>query len=67
MYPAQSSEESGESTIGKTRHKRAPEGAHLLPPLRARLRKRNVGIEAAAICQQVSRSKQPIKAAKGAG
>jgi hypothetical protein len=35
--------------------------------LRASLRKRNVGIEAAAICQQVSRSKQPIKAAKGAG
>jgi hypothetical protein len=60
-------EEFGESTIGKRRHKRAPEGAYLLSPSRARLWKRNVGIEAAAICQQVSRSKQPVKAAKGAG
>src|SRR5215212_4439302 len=60
-------EEFGESTIGKRRYQRAPECANLLSPLRARLWNHNVGIEvAAAICQQVSRSKQPVKAGRKA-
>jgi hypothetical protein len=60
-------EEFGDSTIGKRRYKRAPECAYLLSPLRARPWNRNVGIEtAAAICQQVTGAKEPVKAAKGA-
>ncbi|MGH3338928.1 MAG: hypothetical protein ACRDPL_08895 [Propionibacteriaceae bacterium] len=58
-------EEFGESTIGKRRYKRAAECAYLLSPLRARPWNRNVGIEAAAaICQQVTGAKEPVKAAK---
>lgn len=60
-------EEFGESTIGKRRYKHAPECAYLRSPLRARPWNRNVRIEAtAAICQQVTRAKEPVKAAKGA-
>ena len=60
-------EEFGESTIGKRRYKRAPECAYLLLPLRVRPWNRKVGIEAAAaICQQVTGAKEPVKAAKQA-
>jgi hypothetical protein len=68
MYPAAvKPEEFGESTIGKRRYRRTPECANLLSPLRARPWNRNVGIDdAAAICQQVSGAKEPVKAAKQA-
>jgi hypothetical protein len=60
-------EEFGESTIGKRRYKRAPQCAYLLSPLRARPWNRNVSFEAAAaICQQVTCAKEPVKAAKEA-
>lgn len=60
-------EEFGESTIGKRRYKRAPECAYLLSPLRARAWNHNIGIEAAAaICQQVTGAKEPVKAVKEA-
>jgi hypothetical protein len=59
-------EEFGESTIGKRLYRCAPECAYLLSPLRAHPWHRNVGIEAAAICQQVTGAKEPVKAAKGA-
>jgi hypothetical protein len=59
-------EEFGESTIGKRRHKRAPECAYLLSPLRARPWNRRVSIDAAAICQPVTGAKEPVKAAKEA-
>jgi signal recognition particle GTPase len=61
------SEEFGESTIRKRQCNRAPAWAYLLSPLRARLWNRNVGVEAAAaICQQVTAGKEPVKAANGA-
>jgi hypothetical protein len=60
-------EEFCESTIGKRRYKRAPECAICSRPLRARPWNRNIGIEAAAaICQQVTGAKEPVKAAKEA-
>jgi hypothetical protein len=58
-------EEFGESTIGKRRYKPAPECAYLLSPLCASPWNRNVSIEAtAAICQQMTGAKEPVKAAK---
>jgi hypothetical protein len=68
MYLRPSSlEEFGESTIGKCLYNCAPEWAYLLSPLRARPWNRNIGIEtAAAICQQVTGTKEPAKAAKEA-
>jgi hypothetical protein len=60
-------EEFGESTIAKRGYKDAAGCAYLLSPLRARPWNRNVGIEAgAAICQQLTGAKEPVKAAKEA-
>src|SRR5215207_3543515 len=65
--PTVKPEEFGESTIGKRRYKRTPECAICSRPLRGRPWSRNIGIEAAAaICQQVTGAKEPVKAAKEA-
>src|SRR5215217_3198088 len=65
--PTVKPEEFGESTIGKRLCRTRPRVRYLLSPLRARPWNRNIGIETtAAICQQVTRAKEPVKAAKEA-